>query len=151
MKRPLPSHFTYRKNVLNRVSVILLYLFIVGNLKWFKKVTLPNVLFVPVARDHDPFHGSKNMTARQTFFSKKNFLLLELRIIHIKHFICMSKLQIWHLKKCIFGVKTYLTAMRCSVTSHFDVNFRDKISTCVFDFQRKIVIALPIELMFYTT
>ena len=41
--------------------------------------------------------------------------------------------------------------MRCSVTSHFRVNFRDKISTCVFDFQRKIIIALLIEFIFYTS
>ena len=50
-----------------------------------------------------------------------------------------------------FNAKTYLIAMRCSVMSHFGVNIRDKISTCLFDFQRKIVISLPIEFMFYTT
>ena len=54
-------------------------------------------------------------------------------------------------QKLIFGANTNLTAMRCSLTSHFDVNFRDKISTCVFDFQRKIIIALLIEFIFYTS
>ena len=41
--------------------------------------------------------------------------------------------------------------MRCSVTSNYGVNFRDKIATCAFDFQLKIVIALLIEFIFYTT
>ena len=41
--------------------------------------------------------------------------------------------------------------MRCSVTLHFGVNFRNKISTCAFDFQSKIVIASLIEFIFYTT
>ena len=50
-----------------------------------------------------------------------------------------------------FVADTNLTAMRCSVTSHFCVNFRDKISTCVFDFQHKIIIALLIEFIFYTS
>ena len=141
---------------------------------------------MPASRHHNLFHRSKNRTARQTFFST-NIILPELRIIYIKHFICMSKLQIWHLKNgpvpfgtCIcsnvetirswtchiygpfefrtslgtsillFSAKTYLIAMRCSVTSHFGVNFRDNISTCVFDFQSKIFIALPIAFMFYT-
>ena len=54
-------------------------------------------------------------------------------------------------QKLTFGANTNLTAMRCSVTSHFCVNFRDKISTCVFDFQRKIIIALLIEFIFYTS
>ena len=41
--------------------------------------------------------------------------------------------------------------MRCSVTTHFGVGFRDKIFTCAFDFQLKIVIALLIELIYYGT
>ena len=51
-------------------------------------------------------------------------------------------------KKFTFGANT---AMRCSVTSHFCVNFREKISTCVFDFQLKIIIALLIEFIFYAS
>ena len=54
-------------------------------------------------------------------------------------------------KKLTFGANTNFTAMRCSVTSHFCVNFQDKISTRVFDFQRKIMIALLIEFIFYTS
>ena len=54
-------------------------------------------------------------------------------------------------QKMIFVANTNLTAMRCSVTSHFCVNFRDEISTCVFDFQRKIIIALLIKFIFYTS
>ena len=53
-------------------------------------------------------------------------------------------------QKLTFGANTSLTAMRCSVTSHFCVIFRDKICTCVLDFQRKIIIALLIEFKFYT-
>ena len=55
------------------------------------------------------------------------------------------------IQKLTFGANTNLTVMRCSVMSHFCVNFRDKISTCVFDFQRKIIIALLIEFIFYTS
>ena len=50
-------------------------------------------------------------------------------------------------QKLTFGANTNLTAM----TSHYCVNFRDKISTRVFDFQRKIIIALLIEFIFYTS
>ena len=55
MKIHFPSHDTYRKTLLNGVSGILLYLFIAGNFNWCKKVTLPDVHFVPAALDHDPF------------------------------------------------------------------------------------------------
>ena len=54
-------------------------------------------------------------------------------------------------QKLSFGANTNFTVMRCSVTSHFCINFRDKISTRVFDFQRKIIIALLIEFIFYTS
>ena len=67
MKRPFPSHFTYRKILLNRVLGILLYSFIEENLNWFQKVILWNVHLVPAGRDHDPFHRNKNRTARKTF------------------------------------------------------------------------------------
>ena len=54
-------------------------------------------------------------------------------------------------QKLTFVTNTNLTVMRCSVTSHFCDNFRDKISTFVFDFQRKIIIALLIEFLFITS
>ena len=54
-------------------------------------------------------------------------------------------------QKLTFGANTNLIVMRCSVTLHFCLNFRYKISTCVFDFQRKIIIALLIEFIFYTS
>ena len=54
-------------------------------------------------------------------------------------------------QKLTFGANTNLTVMRYSVTSDFCVNFQDKISTCVFEFQRKIIIALLIELIFITS
>ena len=55
-------------------------------------------------------------------------------------------------QKATFDANINLTAMRCSVTSHFFcVNFRDKISTCVFNFQRKIINALLIEFIFYAS
>ena len=68
--KTFPSHFTYRNTLSNRVSGILLYLFLAGNLNWFEKVALLNVHLVSVARDHDPFHRSKNRIVRHTFFSK---------------------------------------------------------------------------------
>ena len=54
-------------------------------------------------------------------------------------------------QKLTVGANTNFTAIRCSVASHFYVNFRDKISTCVFDFEREIVIALLIEFILYTS
>ena len=75
-------------------------------------------------------------------------------IFRKKNKISVKKIQqiaFCYLKNLTFGANTNLTAMRWSVTSHFSVNFRDKTSTCVFDFQRKIIIALLIEFIFYTS
>ena len=134
MKRPFPSHYTYiyRTTLLNRVSDILLYLCLVGNLNWFSQVTLPNVHLVSVARNHDPFHRSKNRTPRQTFFSK-SILLLELSVMNALStlFVCLNcKSDIS--KKWFLVLRHILTAMRCFATSHFGVNFRDKIASCIF-------------------
>ena len=62
----------------------------------------------------------------------------------------MSKLQIRHLKNLLF----VLTQTNSHALLH-DVailrQFSRKNSTCVFDFQRKIMIALLIEFIFYAS
>ena len=87
------------------------------------------------ARDQDQFYRSKNLTVSPSFFSYNiitDILLLDLLTLHIKQFICTSKLQNWRQKGWFIGANTNLTAMRCSASSRFGVIFRDKISTYVF-------------------
>ena len=139
MKRSSPVITPYRNTSLNRDSVFaLLFSFREFELIGFE-VAVPNVYLVPAAQDHDPFHRSKNQTVRQMFFSKKKISY------HLNNVSVISNIS-----KNDLSAKTNLTAMRCSVTSHFSVNCRDKMSTCEFDFQLKIVIALLIEFIFYS-
>ena len=64
----------------------------------------------------------------------------------------MNKKQKYRLKGCFLDANTNLTAVRCSVTSRFGVNFRDFLYfTYVFDFWYKIVINLFIEFIFDST
>ena len=103
-EKAFSSHYILQEHFLKQSSgLFALFFFLVGNLNWFEKVAVSIVHLVPVAQYHDPFHRSKNRTVRHTFFSR-NILILELRILHIKHLICMSKLQIRNLKAMIFSV-----------------------------------------------
>ena len=110
---------------------------------------MSNVHLMPAARDHDTFHQNKNRSVRQTLSVKISYYLNYISFISNTPYVCQNCKS--GISKLNFGANTNLTAMRCSVTSHFCVNFRDKISTCVFDFQRKIIIALLIEFVFYTS
>ena len=97
-EKAFSSHYILQEHFLKQSSgLFALFFFLVGNLNWFEKVAVSIVHLVPVAQYHDPFHRSKNRTVRHTFFSR-NILILELRILHIKHLICMSKLQTRHPK-----------------------------------------------------
>ena len=105
---------------------------------------------VPAARDHDPFQKGIGLLARRILVKISYFLNYVLFISNTS-FVCQNFTSDNSKNDFFFGVMDFLRAMCCSVTSHFGANFRDEISTCLFDFQHKFVIALPIESMFYTT
>ena len=109
-----------------------LFFFLVGNLNWFEKVAVSNVHLVPAAQDHDTFHQSKNRSVRQTLLVKYHTTWITYPSYQTLH--SYVKTANPTSQKLIFCANTNLTAMRCSVTSHFGGNFRDKISTFVFDF-----------------
>ena len=98
---------------------------------------------MPAARDHDTFHQNKNRSVRQTLSVKISYYLNYVSFISNTPYMYVKTANPTT-QKLTFGANTNLTAMRCSVMSHFCINFRGKISTCVFDFQRKIIIALLI-------
>ena len=112
-------------------------------------MAVSNVHLVPAAWYHDTFHQNKNWSIMQTLSVKISYYLNYVSFISNLHLYVKTAYPTS--QKLIFGANTNKTAMCCSVTSHFGVNFRDKICTCVFDFQRKISIALLIEFIFYTT
>ena len=110
---------------------------------------MSNVHLMPAARDHDTFHQNKNRSVRQTLSVKISYYLNCISFISTLHMYVKTANPTS--QKLTVGANTNSTVMLYSVTSHIYVNFRDKISTCVFDFQRIIIIALLIEFIFYTS
>ena len=110
---------------------------------------MSNVHLMLAARDLDTFHQNKNRSVRQTLSVKISHYLIYVSFISNTRYVCQNYNPTS--QKLTVVANTNRTALRCSVTSHFCVNFRDKISTCVFDFQRKFIIALLIEFIFYTS
>ena len=90
---------------------------------------MSNVHLVPAARDHDTFHQIKNRSVKQTLSVKISHYLNNVFFISNTSFA----------QKLIFGANTNLTAMRCSVTSHFGVNFRDKFLPVCLIFNVKLL------------